>query len=333
MSRYDGSDIRAESPDEGVYNHAHRAFLQAFLSRSVMTVDEIKPVIAAVMSAKNPNRPRLEGDITAPDITSMLRVINLRLTPLDYEIRSTRDQRTKTLTYALVNTTSDPLTQLATTFTSDEIAYVKRVLDRMFIDNNTRNASLMAVTSMQAAQLAKVSRSRQSQVNGGREDAEGASQMEASVKGISMPEAETVLGQLIAQQFFQKSRGGYFSLAPRGLMELRSYLKETYNEPADEENGIAEKIRIRDCEGCREIVTVGLRCSDRACGVRWHDLCAQQYFNGQRGGGRMCPRCGVDWAGNEFVGERVAVGGQRRTTGAGGQSSQTRRDEYEDEDE
>lgn len=46
-------DIRAESPDEGRYNNAHRAFLQAFLSRSVMTVDEIKPVLAAVMSAKS----------------------------------------------------------------------------------------------------------------------------------------------------------------------------------------------------------------------------------------------------------------------------------------
>jgi hypothetical protein len=53
MSRDDAMDIRAESPDEGRYNNAHRAFLQAFLSRSVMTVDEIKPVLAAVMSANS----------------------------------------------------------------------------------------------------------------------------------------------------------------------------------------------------------------------------------------------------------------------------------------
>lgn len=53
MSRDDAMDIRAESLDEGRYNNAHRAFLQAFLSQSVMTVDEIKPVLAAVMSAKS----------------------------------------------------------------------------------------------------------------------------------------------------------------------------------------------------------------------------------------------------------------------------------------
>ena len=37
--------------DEGEYTWAHRAFLQAFQTRGVMNVDEIKPVLAAVLSA------------------------------------------------------------------------------------------------------------------------------------------------------------------------------------------------------------------------------------------------------------------------------------------
>jgi hypothetical protein len=50
MSR---DDLRAQSPIDDVgYNNAHRAFLQAFLAKSVMTVEEIKPVLAGVLSAQ-----------------------------------------------------------------------------------------------------------------------------------------------------------------------------------------------------------------------------------------------------------------------------------------
>lgn len=57
MSR---DDFRAATPDEnGGYVNAHRALLQAFLSRSVMTADELKPVFAAVMSAQGKTRPAL----------------------------------------------------------------------------------------------------------------------------------------------------------------------------------------------------------------------------------------------------------------------------------
>ena len=51
MSRDQGPEFRADSPEEAGYNNSHRAFLQAFLARPVMTVDEVKPVLAAVMTA------------------------------------------------------------------------------------------------------------------------------------------------------------------------------------------------------------------------------------------------------------------------------------------
>lgn len=35
--------------DDG-YNHSHRAFLQAFMSRSTMTLEEAKPVLAAIFT-------------------------------------------------------------------------------------------------------------------------------------------------------------------------------------------------------------------------------------------------------------------------------------------
>lgn len=45
------SNRYAQSPELGNYDNSHRALLQAFLSQSVMTFDEMKPVIAAILTA------------------------------------------------------------------------------------------------------------------------------------------------------------------------------------------------------------------------------------------------------------------------------------------
>jgi hypothetical protein len=257
-------------------------------------------------------------------INSMVQAVNARIASLDFEIRSTRNQTDRTLTYALVNTTSDTLTQLATAFSPDEISYIKRVLDSMFEDNNTKIREVMAIKGMSATNLAKAPRNRQSQVV----DAEEEDAQAENVKSIKHDEAEKVLLQLVTQGFFEKSRKGYYSLAPRALMELRTYLKETYNEPpAEDDDEPPPIIRIKDCEGCREIVTVGLRCNNRECPVRWHDGCANQYFRGQ-GGVSKCPGCDTVWTGNVFVGERADRVPQRASTH--GRSSGRMRDE-EDE--
>lgn len=36
--------------DDPRYNNSHRAFLQAFLARSVLAFDEAKPILAAIMT-------------------------------------------------------------------------------------------------------------------------------------------------------------------------------------------------------------------------------------------------------------------------------------------
>lgn len=50
MSRDESPLVREPTPDEG-YTYMHRAFLQAFMTRNVMTVDEIKPILANIMTA------------------------------------------------------------------------------------------------------------------------------------------------------------------------------------------------------------------------------------------------------------------------------------------
>lgn len=274
-------------------------------------------------AATDPDRPWTEGDVTQPYITSTIQTINAKIEPYDFEIRSIKDQHTKELTYAFVNKTSDSLTQLATKFSASEIAYIRRVLDRMFETNNTPTRPVMALKHTEASQLARSRRNRQSQLNGNPDDAEAT---QAADPGISIQEADEVLDALVSEAFFQRSRSGYYSLAPRAIMELGAYLKETYNEAAEDAEDGVETIRIHDCEGCRELVTHGIRCNNSECGVRWHDNCANSYYLGRSREQKKCPKCDTQCSGNLFVGER-AVNGARPS---GRSYTQSRRD---DEDE
>lgn len=234
-----------------------------------------------------------------------------------------------------MNTTSDALTQLATTHTPDEIAFVKRLLDAMFETHNTPRAEVMALTSMQAVRLHKAAAAaRASGVGGSGEDGE---QTQGAAGGsLTMAQAERVLAGLVEEGWLEKSRAGYLGLSPRALMELRGWLVETYNEPPpaegeeDDEDG-AVKTRVKMCHACREIVTAGQRCARRECLGRLHDACVQTFFRSQRE--RRCPLCKAEWTGRDFVGERAARGADkgRGSTGAAARRSAVSVEDEEDE--
>lgn len=151
--------------------------------------------------------------------------------------------------YALVNTTSDPLTQLATTYSADEIAFLKRLLDYMFITNNTIRCEGMAATQMQAVQLHRVgdANRRQSQAVDTQQTQGGATQ------SLRMTQAESMVKNLIEEGWLHKSLKGYLSLTPRALMELRGWLVLTYN---DEQYDGHRAHRIKFCAACKDIITV-----------------------------------------------------------------------------
>lgn len=346
MSRRHPNAYRPDTPEPPIYDDAHRALLQAFFANSLFTIDTLRPVVASILQAQgqspllhpsfstllsslpslpchpDPHRQRFEGDVTEATINSFIQNTNARIAPFDFEIRSARHQTKGERTYALVNTASDTFTQLATSFNPDEIAYIKRLLDAMFEENNSRTREIMAVKHMRATQLAKApAPNRQSQAATQLEADDEPTQNEPKVNSLTHVESDRVLDTLVSQAFFQRSRHLYFSLAPRGLLELRNYLKETYNDsPAEDDDDDDDEteltIRIRDCEGCQEIVTVGLRCDDRDCGVRWHTRCANQYFGAQQSRAKRCPKCKTDWTGENYVGEKAdRVQARSSTTG------------------
>jgi hypothetical protein len=198
--------------------------------------------------------------ITHEDIGAFVDAANSAISPFDLEIRTSRRQDPKganqdapstppVLVYALVNTTSDPLTQLATNYSADEIAFVKRVLDFMFDTNNRRRCEGMVITQMQAVQLAKAGGDRRRSTNVGTQQEGGAAQ------NLTMTQAQDMMKSLMSEGWLEKSRKGYLSLTPRALMELRTWLVSTYND--DEEDGRRRKAhRIKFCAACKDIITV-----------------------------------------------------------------------------
>lgn len=273
-------------------------------------------------------RPTLPNDITFEDFNNYIHTVHNAVEKFGYEIRSTLPQTASSRSqdntiYALVNAVSDVQTQLATSHSADEIAFVKRLLDAMFETNNTESREVMAVKDSDALRLHKAPRERDSGVG-----VNGSTQAptQSTTSGITMKEAEKLLASLIEEDWLKKSRAGYYTLSPRALMELRGYLEETYNEPDAEEG---EWQRIKKCAACKEIITVGQRCADRECNVRLHEFCVQGFFRGQQV--RKCA-CGTEWTGRDYVGERAARGYVPQRTSASGPSRRRTVAEEMDED-
>ncbi|ODM17070.1 hypothetical protein SI65_07469 [Aspergillus cristatus] len=310
------------------YNDSNRAFLQAFMAHSSMTFEEARPILAAIFSAHE-REPVSPTDITEEDLSSYIAAANTAVSPFDLEIRSTLRQIQTNgddtnihpeRVYALVNTTSDPLTQLATTYSPDEIAFVKRLLDAMFETNNTRISEAMVVSGMQAMQLARVS-SADAGVSRRESMGTGTGTQGGAAQSLTMSQAETVMQQLVEEGWMEKSRKGFYGLSPRGLMELRGWLVATYNDEMDDGRR-AEKVKF--CAACRDIITVGQRCANRDCAGRLHDYCIRNFFRMQQA--EKCPVCKAAWPGDKFVGERAITStdrylqGKRRSTNTQRQS-------------
>ncbi|KAH0564928.1 hypothetical protein GP486_001683 [Trichoglossum hirsutum] len=316
------------------YNDSNRAFLQAIMARGALTLKDARPILAAIFTAHE-GTETAENDVTEADLLSYVAAANDAISSFDLEIRSMLSQVDRTRIWALVNTTSDPMTQLATTHSADEISYLKRLLDAMFEVRNTPRREVMAITEMDAVRLHKnPSESQVNNTQGG-----GATQGSAG-KGLTMTDAERTIKGFVEEGWFEKSPNSFYTLSPRALMELKHYLINTYNGTGDDEDDDGERVeRIKNCYACKELITVGRRCPTRECAVRVHDMCTENLFRALRE--RKCPTCKVDWVGENYVGERAVttteawLKGRRRSNSGprpgGGQQRNTQQAVEEEE--
>ncbi|KAK0643648.1 putative DNA repair protein [Cercophora newfieldiana] len=301
------------------YGDANRAFLQAFMARGTFTFPDAQKVIAEIMTVYDgADEPVDPQSITMDDFTNFVRMAREAVEPLDFDIRITRDQkRGGERVWVFMNAHSDAPTQLATTHTPEEVAFIKRLLDAMFSEFNTPRMEVMAVDEGQALKVSRPSRSRDSPANG-----HGEAPATAADKGLKHSEVLALLSTLVAEGWLEKSRHGFYSLSPRALVELWSWLVETYNDAEDDWQN------IKFCEACKEIVTHGQRCSEPDCTIRLHDFCQDGYWRTRRD--KKCPKCQKPWDGNHFVGERAITTRAGFQRGRGRRSGGGRRSEVQE---
>lgn len=329
-----------DEPNAADYNDAHRAFLHVLISRQCLTADDARPLLARILAVEQGDQSSDARSASKEELEAYIHAINDKISPYDLEVRSTRHQRTNAETYALVNTTSDALMQMATTHTADEIAFVRRVLDAMFEAYNTLRAEVMAVTIMQALKLAKPTAEDAER----RDSGTGGVGAVAALTGV---QAEKMMQDMVTEGWFEQTRSKgtqFYVLSPRALLELREWLVDTYNAELDEDadaEEIATFTRIKKCYACKEIVTQGQRCSRQTCLGRLHEHCSARMFRAQ-GNREVCPVCENAWDLFLPVGVKAA-GGTRQANGPSARSGRGNRpsanvqeeddDEHDDDDD
>lgn len=311
------------------YEVGHQAFLQAIMARGSLTFEEARPIIAAIREADGEDvRP---DQVTEEDFHDYIDKASQAASLFDFEIRSVVHQVTRERVYAFVNTASDPQTQLATTFSPDELSFIKRLFDAMFETYNTPRTEIMAITELQAMKLARPSNRRPSPVD-------GAEATQPVDRGLKHSEVENVMASLLVGGWLELSRDAYYSLSPRALLELRPWLLETYNDEGEEWQ------RIKLCEACKELITVGLKCEELTCLFRIHDSCSAAFWRVRSDSN--CPKCSTPWSGGKYVGERAVTmtganarghrrtveGNQGRRSSGMASSSRLAEDEESEED-
>jgi non-structural maintenance of chromosomes element 1 len=135
----------------------------------------------------------------------------------------------------------------------------------------------------------------------------------------------------VKETWFERSAEGFYTLSPRALLELRSWLVEAYND--SDEPDLWQRIKF--CEACKEIVTIGERCTERDCNVRLHNICTIAFWNSRPG--KQCPKCKTAWNGKTYVGQKAITSteeylkGKRRSGGK--RKSDAVEEDGEDEEE
>jgi len=73
--------------------------------------------------------------------------------------------------------------------------------------------------------------------------------------GLTKTAGEAAVEAFIREGWLEKSRAGFITLSERGLLELKEYVLEMFNDMDEESEGNGRTDKIRTCLVCQEIVT------------------------------------------------------------------------------
>ncbi|KAI8998532.1 Nse1 non-SMC component of SMC5-6 complex-domain-containing protein [Trametes punicea] len=231
-----------------------RLFLQAVLSRRILSQKLASKIWEKCIDAVKEANETLDIEY-CDDRNSWDRFvasINEALNPLDLEFAHLHDEVSGKEMYAVVNRKGDEIAQLATEYTPVEIAYFKAVLEQIMLAPNES----YCVSSLAALR-----------------------EVNSLKSNMTKSQAEATLSSFVAKGWLLKSRRGRYSLSTRTILELQTYLRNTYES------------EILECTICMEIVTRGMACFTSQCKTRMHTHC----FNNYKRRHHQCPTCKESW--------------------------------------
>ncbi|KAF8938354.1 hypothetical protein BGZ58_001086 [Dissophora ornata] len=196
---------------------------------------------------------------------------------------------------ALTNTNGQKIAQVATEYSPTELEYFKHLLDAIVMADDEAYCISSTAALHEAGQLKN---------------------KENKSLSLTKREAEALLDRFVADKWFIRSAAGAYSLSMRSLLELQTYLKETYGD------------QIQECTLCMEIITKGQRCQVAACSCRLHYHCAGAYFKNMNN--PVCPTCHSAWSAKVLIGlsdrtsapSKVRRRGRRRDDDDGGEGAE-----------
>ncbi|CAO3564831.1 unnamed protein product [Mortierella alpina] len=268
------------------FTNLHRLFLQAAISRRLMTEATALDLYSQVCNLS-------EEPFDQDNFTDLITQMNEGLNSVELEFRRSQDEVTGAPVIALTNTNGQKIAQVATEYSPTELEYFKHLVEAMVLADD----EAYCISSTAALHEA-----------GNIKNSEG------KPVTLTKRDAEVLLDRFVADKWFIRSGAGAYSLSMRALLELQTYLKETYEE------------QMQECTLCMEIITKGQRCQVAACAARLHHHCASQYFKNMNN--KVCPTCHTNWSDKILIGlsdrtsapSKVRKRRQRKTNGAGGEA-------------
>jgi hypothetical protein len=263
------------------YTDVERALLQYIISsgpvkEEYLVVNVHNKLKKGILEAEN--GPAAEGDEEEAALTpeqeillnrtleASIDLINNKLRDLGYKITKTISQISAEPYYVYVNTLPDEPAKVSISRSAKEISIVKKMID--YIVSESENEGFL-IPMRDALKF-------------------------CSYEGYSGPAGLQFLQSLVNEGWMNVTKKGDYTLSLRALAELKPMLIEKYGvktlEGSNDDGGV-----LNVCVGCRDLVTIGLRCHNEDCNARFHKHCHAYYA---RANGAQCPNadCDVDWS-------------------------------------
>ena len=226
-----------------IYGDPHRMFVQAMMSRSIISATEFNALFELIF--KKCNVEMRLGNIGDRQKAFILSCNKMLEDKCNMKILKVLDEESsRRISYLILTNRADRSkdTNKLTikdqfNFAPHELEYLKLLLDEIM------DEPMREIKSTKALNIAK--------------------NLEKSTRRIQAHEAEVILQKFKDHQWLSETRSGAILLSTRFIYEMEPFLRETYGQ------------RVGKCTLCRKIAIRSIFCSNEYCNSQFHAYCAK----------------------------------------------------------